>query len=102
MIYLSNALRECIKRINAKGKPRIKLMNLESKEEFEDEAYDDSDDELEDDLDLTESVQEVKDELAVQSELIEELIQVIQEKNEQDKQFQNNLIAVLEKIAAKA
>jgi NAD(P)H-flavin reductase len=52
-------------------------------------------------LEVAEAVQELKDELSIQSELLEQLVQVNQERLEQDKAFQDKLIIILDKLANK-
>jgi hypothetical protein len=52
-------------------------------------------------LEVAEAIQELKDELSIQSELLEQLVQVNQERLEQDKAFQDKLIIILDKLANK-
>lgn len=73
----------------AKSEEDIELLE----EEYDEEEYED--------LDTSEAIQDLKDEMSVQSELIEQLVELQQEKLEQDKNFQDRLIAVLEKLASK-
>ncbi|MDX1920933.1 MAG: hypothetical protein SFU25_09400 [Candidatus Caenarcaniphilales bacterium] len=70
-------------------------------EEFE-EDFDEAEGEEEDfDLTTEEVLEELKDEISLQSELLERLVDSQEARLEQDKNFQNQLIAVLEKIANK-
>jgi hypothetical protein len=77
--------------MSTKSEEDIEL--LEEGEDYEDGEYED--------LDASQAIQDLKDEISIQSELLEQLVDLQQEKLEQDKNFQDRLIAVLEKLANK-
>ncbi len=79
-------------------------MNTADNQTLEQEADVDFDEEYEGEdyeLETSEAIAELKDELSVQSELLEQLVATLQEKMEQEKLFQDKLIETLEKIANK-
>lgn len=80
----------------------------ESDENFvDDEAYEqDLDDELDaeeeleyEDLTTEEAIQSLRDELGVQSELLEKLVETSEKRLEQETLLNNNLTRILEKLS---
>ncbi|MDJ0625538.1 MAG: hypothetical protein QNJ31_04135 [Candidatus Caenarcaniphilales bacterium] len=78
-------------------------MNAEHKEEFIEEDFDEDEVEGEDleyeDLTTEEAIQELKEELTVQSELLEKIVEVSEKRLEQESILNENLTRILEKLS---
>lgn len=75
--------------------------DYKTNKEFEDGFDGDSDEEGDYEFSTDEILEEIKDEMSLQSELLERLVDAQEARLEQEKSFQAQLIAALEKIANK-